>query len=154
MIEVYAGSISDKVLVSKAIELLGKFKLPYKFYVASAHRTPEFVIEMAKTAKDRNVKVIIAFAGMSAHLAGVIASHTSIPVIGVPISSDKFDGMDALLSTVQMPTGVPVATVAIDGAENAALLAIQILAVNDTKLYGKLVAYRKEQEKICLSHND
>lgn len=154
MIEVFAGSKSDKDKISKVFELLDQFDIPYKFYIASAHRTPEFVIDKAITANTRQVKCIIAAAGMAAHLAGVIASHTSVPVIGVPISTDKFNGMDALLSTVQMPSGVPVATVAVDGAENAALLAIQILAVNDPDLYGKLVAYRKDLEEICLSHND
>lgn len=132
------GSDSDLPVVKPAIDTLRQYGVPFQAHILSAHRTPEKAAEFAKTARDQGFGAIIAAAGKAAHLAGVLAGHTTLPVIGIPIKSSTLDGLDALLATVQMPSGVPVATVAIDGAKNAALLAIQILAVNDEELAKRL----------------
>ncbi len=141
------GSDSDREIVTPAAEILTKLGISHEVIVASAHRTPARVVELASGARARGVKVIIAAAGGAAHLAGVVAAHTTLPVIGIPVSSSALKGMDALLATVQMPSGVPVATVAIDGARNAAILAAEILAVSEEKLAEKLEAMRKEMAR-------
>ena len=138
------GSDSDLPVVEKAMTTLEKFGVPFEAHVYSAHRTPVEASEFAKNARANGFGAIIAAAGKAAHLAGAMAANTTLPVIGIPIKSSTLDGLDALLSTVQMPSGLPVATVAIDGAENAALLAIQILAVEDAELAAKLDAARAE----------
>ncbi len=132
------GSDSDLPIVRKAMDMLSSFNVPYEVHVYSAHRTPDEAGQFAANARANGFGVLIAAAGMAAHLAGAIAARTSLPVIGIPCKSSALDGMDALLSTVQMPTGVPVATVAINGAANAALLAIQILGVADSEIAAKL----------------
>ncbi len=136
------GSDSDLPIVKKAVDVLKNFDIPYEIHVYSAHRTPVEARDFALNARDNGFGVMIAAAGMAAHLAGAIAANTTLPVIGIPCKSSNLDGMDALLSTVQMPTGIPVATVAINGAANAALLAAQILAVEDKELAEKLDAKR------------
>lgn len=138
------GSDSDLPIVEKAMAMLEQFEVPYEVHVYSAHRTPAEASAFAKSARTSGFGVIIAAAGMAAHLAGAIAAQTTLPVIGIPCSGARLDGMDALLSTVQMPTGIPVATVAINGAANAALLAIQMLAIEDGDLAAKLDAKRVE----------
>jgi len=142
MVIILIGSDSDLPKVKPAAEALTELGIPYEMHVASAHRTPERVAALASGARERGVKVIIAAAGGAAHLAGVVAAHTTLPVIGLPISSSALNGLDALLSTVQMPSGVPVATVAIDGARNAALLAAEIIAVSDAAVAEKLAELR------------
>ncbi|MDD6174520.1 MAG: 5-(carboxyamino)imidazole ribonucleotide mutase [Firmicutes bacterium] len=137
-VAVIMGSDSDFPVVSKAIQTLKSFSVPVEAHVMSAHRTPEAAAEFSKNARANGFGVIIAAAGKAAHLAGVLAAHTTLPVIGIPIKSSTFDGLDALLATVQMPGGIPVATVAVDGAENAALLAVQMLALSDESLASKL----------------
>lgn len=137
-IGIVMGSDSDLPVVQKAVDTLSSFGVPYEVHVYSAHRTPEEAKEFSMSARERGFGAIIAAAGMAAHLAGAIAANTTIPVIGIPIKSSNFGGMDALLSTVQMPSGIPVATVAVDGAVNAALLSIQILSVTDESLAKKL----------------
>ena len=132
------GSDSDMPIVEKAIGILNEFCVPYEAHIYSAHRTPVQARDFAINARENGFGCIIAFAGMAAHLAGAIAANTTLPVIGVPCKSAVFDGMDALLSTVQMPTGIPVATVAVNGGGNAALLALQILAVSDVEIAKKL----------------
>ena len=132
------GSDSDLPVVQKAIDTLKEYGVPFEVHVFSAHRTPVEAKEFSSNARANGFGAVIAAAGMAAHLAGAIAANTTLPVIGIPVKSKNFDGMDALLSTVQMPTGIPVATVAVDGAANAALLAIQILAVSDADLAEKL----------------
>lgn len=143
-VAVIMGSDSDFAVVKKAILKLKEFGVPYEVHIMSAHRTPDEAAEFSKNAKKNGFGVIIAAAGMAAHLAGVLAAHTTLPVIGIPIKSAAFDGMDALLATVMMPTGIPVATVAVDGAGNAALLAIQMLALSDDVLAEKLEAMKEE----------
>lgn len=142
-IGIVMGSDSDLPIVQKAIDTLRDLEIPFEVHVYSAHRTPEQAREFAVTARDKGFGAIIAAAGMAAHLAGAIAANTTLPVIGIPCKGPVLDGMDALLSTVQMPSGIPVATVAINGAANAALLAAQILAVTDKDLADKLDALRK-----------
>lgn len=132
------GSASDLPVVSRAIDTLKEYGVPFEVHVYSAHRTPEQARDFARSARENGFGVIIAAAGMAAHLAGAIAANTTLPVIGIPVKSAVLDGVDALLSTVQMPGGIPVATVAIDGAVNAALLSVQILAVTDASLAAKL----------------
>ncbi len=136
------GSASDLPVVKKAIDTLVSFGVPYEAHVYSAHRTPAEAAEFTKSARENGFGVLIAAAGMAAHLAGAVAANTTLPVIGIPCKSTNLDGMDALLATVQMPSGIPVATVAIDGATNAALLAIEILALSDDGLTDKLIARR------------
>lgn len=144
------GSDSDLPVVKKAVDMLESFGVPYEVRVLSAHRTPVEAAEFSKNAKANGFGAIIAAAGMAAHLAGAVAANTTLPVIGIPILSGNLGGIDALLSTVQMPTGIPVATVAVNGAGNAALLAIQILAVSDDELAEKLVAKRLDDAKKVL----
>ena len=138
------GSDSDLPIMSDTAKILDEFQVPYELTIASAHRSPDRLIEYAKSAKNRGLKIIIAAAGGAAHLAGVTAALTTIPVIGVPIKSKSLDGLDSLLSIVQMPPGIPVATVSINGATNAGLLAIEILATSDKLLSKKLDNYKKK----------
>ncbi len=149
-VAVIMGSDSDLPVVEKAIDTLKQFDVPYEVHVYSAHRTPEEAKSFTQSAADAGFGVIIAAAGKAAHLAGAIAANTVLPVIGIPVKSSTLDGLDALLSTVQMPSGIPVATVAIDGAQNAALLAIEILATSDSDLYAKLKDSREAASKSVL----
>ena len=143
------GSDSDLPIIEKAIDILKDFSIPFEVHIYSAHRTPEKAIEFSKNAEKNGFGVIIAAAGLAAHLAGVIAANTILPVIGIPCKSQNLEGIDALLSTVQMPSGIPVATVAINGGVNAALLSIEILAVNDKELSKKLKEKRiKDSEAV------
>ncbi len=144
------GSDSDLPVIQKAADTLKSLDIPFEAHVYSAHRTPEQAAEFSAVARDRGFGVIIAAAGMAAHLAGAVAANTTLPVIGVPCSSKAFGGMDALLSTVQMPPGIPVAAVAVDGGVNAALLAAQILAVTDEELAKKLAVKRLENTAAVL----
>ena len=150
-VAIIMGSDSDAPVIAKAVKVLEQFSVPYEVHVYSAHRTPLEASEFAKSARDKDFGVIIACAGMAAHLGGVIASYTTLPVIGIPCKSTNLDGLDALLSTVQMPSGIPVATVAIDGGANAALLAIEILAVCDDRLRGLLDAKRQADRDAVLA---
>ena len=138
------GSDSDLPVIEKAVKILRELDIPFEAHVYSAHRTPDEARAFARSARDNGFGALIAAAGKAAHLAGAIAANTVVPVIGIPIKSSTLDGLDALLSTVQMPSGIPVATVAIDGAQNAALLAAQIIAVEDKALSDKLKAMRRE----------
>ena len=147
------GSDSDLPIIRKATDVLKAFEIPYEVHVYSAHRTPLEAGEFAKNAEANGIGVIIAAAGMAAHLAGAMAANTVLPVIGIPCKSTNLDGLDALLSTVQMPTGIPVATVAIDGAANAALLAIQIIGVSDSEVSAKLKDARKKATEKVLAKN-
>ena len=147
------GSDSDLPVVEKAISTLEEYGVPYEVHVYSAHRTPVQAKEFSANAKANGFGAIIAAAGKAAHLAGAVAANTTLPVIGIPVKSSTLDGMDALLSTVQMPAGIPVATVAIDGAANAALLSIQILAVSDEELAEKLAAARAAASEKVLAAN-
>ena len=150
-VAILMGSDSDFGVMSKAISVLKKFEIPVEVHVYSAHRTPEKVAEFASNAKDNGFGVIIAGAGMAAALAGVVAGHTTLPVIGVPLKSNALEGVDALLSTVMMPSGIPVATVAIDGSKNAAYLAAQILAIGDEELAKKVLENRQKQSAAVLA---
>ena len=152
-IAVIMGSDSDLPVVGKAIDTVKSFGVECEAHVFSAHRTPAEAKAFAENAEENGFGVIIAAAGMAAHLAGAIAASTTLPVIGIPVKSSTLDGLDALLSTVQMPSGIPVATVAIDGAENAALLAVEILAVSDKELKEKLAAARKAAYEKVLEKN-
>lgn len=143
-VSIVMGSISDKELGNKVIKILEKFGVDYELRVISAHRTPYIATEFAEKAEENGTEVIIAIAGKAAHLAGVIAGITPLPVIGIPAKSSTMDGLDSLLSVVQMPKGVPVATVAIDGGENGGLLAVQILSVRYPQLRERFKAYKKE----------
>ncbi len=147
------GSDSDLPIVQKAIDTLRQFDVPVEVHVYSAHRTPLEAKEFAQNARANGFGAIIAAAGMAAHLAGAIAANTTLPVIGIPVKSKYLDGIDALLSTVQMPSGIPVATVAIDGAVNAALLSIQMLAIEDQILAEKLQAKRDADAQKVLEKN-
>ncbi len=147
------GSDSDLPVVSKAADTLKQFGVPFELHIFSAHRTPEEARDFSVNARDNGFGCIIAAAGMAAHLAGAIAANTTLPVIGIPMKSKYLDGIDALLSTVQMPSGIPVATVAIDGAVNAALLSIEILAVSDEALAQKLTVKRQADTKTVLEKN-
>ena len=147
------GSASDLPVVKKAIDMLVSLDVPYEVHVYSAHRTPDEASNFSSMAKENGFGVLIAAAGMAAHLAGVVASRTTLPVIGIPCKSSNLDGLDALLATVQMPTGIPVATVAIDGAANAALLAAEILALSDEALAKKLVDKRMADTEAVLAKN-
>ena len=144
------GSDSDLPIIQKTVDTLKGLSVPFEVHVYSAHRTPVEARDFALSARDNGFGVIIAAAGMAAHLAGAIAANTTLPVIGIPCKSSNLDGLDALLSTVQMPSGIPVATVAINGGANAALLAAQILAVSDAKLAAKLDAKRESDAKAVL----
>lgn len=145
------GSDSDLPIIQKCVDMLNTLGVQYTVHVYSAHRTPEEAAAFTKSAKENGYGVIIAAAGMAAHLAGAISANTTLPVIGIPCKSSALDGMDALLSTVQMPTGIPVATVAINGGGNAALLAAQILALSDDSLSEKLQNMREENKKKVLA---
>ena len=147
------GSDSDLPIMRKATDMLAAFGVPFEVHVMSAHRTPDAAATFAKNAKENGFGAIIAAAGMAAHLAGVLAAYTTLPVIGVPCKSSNLDGMDALLSTVQMPTGIPVATVAINGAANAALLCCEMFALSDEELAEKLVARRRADAEKVLEKN-
>ena len=152
-IGIVMGSDSDLPVVQKAIDTLAEYGVPFEVHVYSAHRTPEQSRSFSANARKNGFGAIIAAAGMAAHLAGAIAANTTLPVIGIPVQSKNLGGMEALLSTVQMPSGIPVATVAIDGAVNAALLAIQILAVEDADLAAKLDAARAAGTDKVLAKN-
>ena len=152
-IAIIMGSDSDLPICEKAIDVLKEFEVPFEVHVYSAHRTPQQSKDFSQKARENDFGAIIAAAGKAAHLAGAIAANTTLPVIGIPVKSSTLDGLDALLSTVQMPTGIPVATVAIDGAANAALLAIQILAVSDQSLAIKLDDKRKADTQKVLEKN-
>lgn len=152
-IGILMGSDSDLPVVQKAIDTLKDFGVPYEVHVFSAHRTPLQAAEFSKNARENGFGAIIAAAGMAAHLAGAVAANTTLPVIGIPVKSASLDGMDALLSTVMMPPGIPVATVGINGAANAALLCIQILAVEDKELSEKLTASRAAAAQKVLEKN-
>ncbi len=144
------GSKSDWNTMKAACDVLDEFNVPYEKFVISAHRTPEKAIEYASTARERGLKVIITGAGGAAHLAGITAAKTTLPVIGIPIKSAALNGLDSLLSIVQMPGGIPVATVAIDGAKNGGLLAVEILGAFDEKIAAQLKDYRVTMEKKVL----
>ena len=147
------GSDSDLPVVQKAIDMLKQFDVPFEVHVYSAHRTPVEARDFTVKARENGFGVLIAAAGMAAHLAGAVAANTTLPVIGIPVKGGVLDGMDALLSTVQMPTGIPVATVAVNGAGNAALLAIQMLAIEDAALAAKLQARRESDARKVLEKN-
>ena len=147
------GSDSDLPVVEKGIKVLEEYGIPYEVHVYSAHRTPVEAKDFASSARENGFGAIIALAGMAAHLAGAIAANTTLPVVGVPVKSTNLDGLDALLSTVQMPSGIPVATVAIDGAANAAILCVQMLAIEDKELALKLNAMRAEGAAKVLAKN-
>lgn len=150
-VAIIMGSASDLPVVRKAIDMLSALEIPHEVHVYSAHRTPHEAASFVASAREAGFGVIIAAAGMAAHLAGAVAANTTLPVIGIPCKSAQLDGMDALLATVQMPTGIPVATVAIDGAANAALLAAQILALSDDALAQKLIEKRAADAKAVLA---
>lgn len=150
LVGIIMGSKSDWNTMKAACDVLEEFGVPYEKFVISAHRTPEKAIEYASTARERGLKVIITGAGGAAHLAGITAAKTTLPVIGIPIKSAALNGMDSLLSIVQMPGGIPVATVAIDGAKNGGLLAVEILGAFDEKIAAQLAEYRRAMEKKVL----
>jgi 5-(carboxyamino)imidazole ribonucleotide mutase len=153
LVGIIMGSDSDLKIIKEAADILNEFKIKNEIKVLSAHRAPKHTAEYASTALQRGIKVIIAGAGGAAHLPGVIAGHTSLPVIGVPVKSKSLDGLDSLLSIVQMPSGVPVATVGINQAKNAGLLAVQILSLSDKNLMEKMIEYKKKLERDTLSKN-
>ena len=144
------GSDSDLKVENKPIDVLKEYSVPYEVHIYSAHRTPQQAREFSLNARKNGFGVIIAAAGMAAHLAGALAANTTLPVIGIPVKSANFDGMDALLSTVMMPSGIPVATVAVDGAKNAALLAVEMLAIEDEQLAQRLEQARSEAAQAVL----
>lgn len=152
-VAIIMGSQSDLPIIEKSVAVLKEFEIPYEAHIYSAHRTPEQAQKFAKNARTADFGVIICAAGMAAHLAGAIAANTTLPVIGIPCKSSAFGGLDALLSTVQMPSGIPVAAVAVDGGANAALLAAQILAVEDETLANRLGA-KREADKTKVLDND
>jgi 5-(carboxyamino)imidazole ribonucleotide mutase len=152
-VAVILGSDSDMPVMQKAIVILDQFLVPYEVHIYSAHRTPAETKKFSQNARSNNFGVIIAAAGMAAHLAGAIAAETTLPVIGVPVKSGHLGGIDALLSTVQMPSGIPVATVSIDGAVNAALLSVQILSLNDENMAKKLEKFGEQNHKKILEKN-
>ena len=153
-VAVIMGSDSDFPIVSPAIKRLKSFGIPVEVRVMSAHRTPDAAAEFSKNAKAEGFGVIIAAVGKAAHLGGVLAAYTTLPVIGVPVKSSTLDGLDALLSTVQMPSGIPVATVAIDGADNAAILAAQMLALSDDSIAAQLEQMKVDMEKGVAKKNE
>jgi 5-(carboxyamino)imidazole ribonucleotide mutase len=153
-VSIIMGSTSDLGVMEAAAKVLDEFGIPFEINALSAHRTPDVVEKFARSARERGIKVIIAAAGMAAHLPGVVAAMTPLPVIGVPIKS-SFDGLDALLSIVQMPPGIPVATVAVNGAQNAALLAVQIIAAGDEEVMQQFVVYKENlKSKIVKANQD
>lgn len=154
LVGIIMGSDSDLPTMQQAADVLQEFDVPYEIKVVSAHRTPDDMADYAKTACDRGLKVIIAGAGGAAHLPGMTAAHTILPVIGVPVQTKTLNGVDSLYSIVQMPGGIPVATVAIGNAKNAGLLAAQILATNDEKLCGHLLKYREDMAQMSREKNN
>jgi len=154
IVGIIMGSDSDLPIMEEAVKVFKDFNIGYEVKILSAHRTPDQHAEYSKTAVDRGLKVIIAAAGGAAHLPGVTAAHTTLPVIGVPIKGKSLEGMDSLLSIVQMPSGVPVATVSINGAKNAAILAVEIIALTDLAIYEKLKEYKKKIEKDSIAKNE
>jgi 5-(carboxyamino)imidazole ribonucleotide mutase len=154
MVGIIMGSDSDLPIMREAADILKEFGIPYEIKIISAHRTPKYAAEYGSAAHRKGMKVIIAGAGGAAHLPGVIAAYTPLPVIGVPVKSKSLDGLDSLLSIVQMPAGVPVAAVGINQAKNAGLLAAQILGSGDTGLLNKTVRYKKSLEKASLRKNE
>jgi len=162
LVGVIMGSDSDLRVMQDAVDVLRDFEVPHEVRVVSAHRTPDVMVEYAGTAVERGLRVIIAGAGGAAHLPGMTASMTTLPVIGVPISLDNLDGLDSLLSIVQMPAGIPVATVAVDNARNAALLALRILGVDDPEIRARLTRFQadladvvaEKDEKVRQQHRD
>lgn len=153
IVGIVMGSDSDLPTLQEAAQVLEEFSIPYEMKITSAHRTPNFMTAYSSTAHKRGIKVIIAGAGGAAHLPGMSAAHSPLPVIGVPIKTKALDGLDSLLSIVQMPAGVPVATVAIGNGKNAGLLAVQILATSNKKLLKKIIVYKKKMEKESLKKN-
>lgn len=147
------GSASDLPIVRKAADMLDTLEVPYEVHVYSAHRTPDQAADFTRNTRANGIGVIIAAAGMAAHLAGAVAANTTLPVIGIPLTSSNLDGMDALLSTVQMPPGMPVATVAINGAKNAAILAAQIISLTDPELAARIEADREATRAAILEKN-
>jgi 5-(carboxyamino)imidazole ribonucleotide mutase len=154
LVGIIMGSDSDMVIIEDAFKVLKEFRIGFEVKILSAHRTPEQHAEYSRTAASRGLKVIIAAAGGAAHLPGVTAAHTILPVIGVPVKGKSLDGLDSLLSIVQMPAGVPVATVSINGAKNAALLAVSILSLSDEKINSMLIDYKKKMMTQSLAKND
>jgi 5-(carboxyamino)imidazole ribonucleotide mutase len=148
------GSDSDLPIMKEAANILDEFEIGYEIKIASAHRTPKFTADYCSSAHERGLKTIIAGAGGAAHLAGAAAAFSPLPIIGVPIKAKSLDGLDSLLSMVQMPTGVPVAVVAINQAKNAALLAVQIIAASNPELQNKMIAYKKKMEEAALKKNE
>ncbi len=153
VIGIIMGSDSDMPIMKQAADILSDFKIPYEILITSAHRTPDLMASYSKSAYKRGIKVIIAGAGGAAHLPGMSAAYSPIPVIGVPIETQALKGLDSLLSIVQMPYGVPVATVAVNNAKNAALLAIQILGSSDKKILKKVIEFKEKIEKESLAKN-
>ncbi len=154
IVGILMGSDSDLAVMEKAAEVLKEMNVPYEMDISSAHRLPEKTAEYAKTARKRGIEVIIAAAGMAAHLAGVVAANTTLPVIGVPIKSGALNGVDSLYSTVQMPPGIPVATVAIDGAKNAAYLACSILSIKHPDVADRLESFRANTKKALMEKSE
>lgn len=154
IVGILMGSDSDLDVMEKAAEVLKEMKIPYELDISSAHRLPEKTADYAKTARERGIEVIIAGAGMAAHLAGAIAANTTLPVIGVPIKSGALNGMDSLCSTVQMPPGIPVATVAIDGAKNAAYLACSVLSIKYPEIAERLGSFRENIQKSLMEKSE
>lgn len=152
-VAIIMGSKSDLALITPAAELLAKLNIEHEVRIMSAHRTPERIAEYARTARERGVQVLICAAGGAAHLAGAVAGHTTLPVIGVPLARTPFAGQDALLATVQMPRGVPVATVAVDGAYNGACLAAQILALSDERVRDAVAALRADMRERVIAYD-
>ncbi len=153
IVGIIMGSDSDLNIMKEAADILDEFNIKYEMKIISAHRSPTYLSEYATTAPDRGIKIIIAGAGGAAHLPGVTAAYFPLPVIGVPVKAKSLDGLDSLLSIVQMPAGVPVATVGINQAKNAGLLAVQILATSDQNLLKKIIAFKKRLEKESLDKN-
>ncbi len=154
LVGIIMGSDSDLPTMEKAFEPLDEFNIPYEVKIVSAHRTPDMMAEYGKTAHKRGLRVIIAGAGGAAHLPGMTAAHTPLPVIGVPVQSKSLNGLDSLLSIVQMPGGVPVATVAIGQAKNAGILAVEIIAASDEKLQQKIIDYKEKMAEESKAKND
>jgi len=154
LVGILMGSDSDLPVMEKAGEVLKEMGIPYEMDISSAHRLPDKTAEYARTARERGIEVLIAGAGMAAHLAGVIAANTTLPVIGVPLKSGALNGVDALYSTVQMPPGIPVATVAVDGAKNAAYLACSILSIKYSEIAEKLEAFRKKTREALMRKSE
>lgn len=152
-VAIIMGSDSDLPIVKKACDMLSQFEVPFEVHIFSAHRTPAEAADFSRNARKNGFGAVIAAAGMAAHLAGAIAANTTLPVVGIPIASGNLGGIDALLSTVQMPTGIPVATVAVNGAANAALLCIQMLALEDAVLAEKLDEKRRRDSEAVLEKN-